>query len=151
MADVAMTTANVFRVLESTKQISAVAGEDLAAGDAVRYVPSSTGAGKVVKAQGDTAGNGRVIGIAARTAKSGYPVTVIMEGVVDGYALGDLNYGVDVWLSAATAGALATAAPATTGNAVVVVGKVHAVPQAGKAATYDKVLIVNIGAISVVA
>ncbi|HPT99074.1 MAG TPA: hypothetical protein PLU39_14500 [Armatimonadota bacterium] len=141
MADISLAAAGKMRLLESNRQSTCVAGEDLTAGDAVRLIPSGNGAGRVVKAQADTDANARVFGIATRSVKAGMPVTVLMEGVLDGYDFGTRDFGGTLFLSN-TAGRIADAA----GTVSKKLGYILAVPVTRVGQSYDRALYVQIDA-----
>ncbi|MCU7521595.1 MAG: hypothetical protein HF312_15355 [Ignavibacteria bacterium] len=138
MADISLTTATVFRIVESLRQFSAVAGEDLAAGDIVRIVAADAGAGCVVKADASAAGTADAKGIVLKKASSGMAVTVLCEGIVDGYDLTGQGYGVLLYLSD-TAGAFGDAAGTTS----VKIGYVMPVPNSIPGQAFDKMVYVN--------
>jgi len=113
------------------------AGVDLTAGQAVRYDPA-TGDWLLADATA-TAANNRVYGIVTRTAKAGEYVTAIQKGLLDGFDLSALSYGVSVFLSN-TSGAIADAAGTTT----LVLGKVVPVRSQTRGLPADKLFKVDI-------
>jgi hypothetical protein len=122
MADLTITDAQVAPVNE-TEYVARtyIAAADIAAGRAV-YV---TAAGKVDLARANATGTTQgLVGVATHAAKAGRPVEVLMQGSLAGMGIGGVAYGAPVYLSGATAGALADAANATTGQFNVPVGRV---------------------------
>lgn len=70
--------------------------------------------GKVAKARGNAVGTATVLGLAAIGAAAGDSVTVVMRGSMTGFS--GLTPGTALYLSSATAGELADAAPAGGGG-----------------------------------
>lgn len=138
MADLTLTAANVSPTNSEYDSRPYIAAVDVTPGQFV-YLNTS---GKLDLARANAAGTTRAKGMVMATAKAGQPVSVLWEGPVYGFSLSGLAYGAAVWLSAATAGALADAAPATTGQFVVPVGRVDCVTEAGSTPT--KVLMIDI-------
>lgn len=136
MADIALTTANTVRVVESVVQMTLPAAEAITAGQAVRLDTSS---GKFTKANGTAAGEARIYGIAAKTVAAGMPVTAVRKGVIDGYALSGLNYDAAVYLSD-TDGTLADG----NGTVTVAVGRVIPGTSELLADGYAKLLFVDL-------
>lgn len=138
MADLTLVAAGKLRIEESYEQFNAIAAEDLGIGQAVKYIPSSTGAGKVNKADATDATKGRAVGLVTAAVKAGHPVTVLKKGVVDGFDLSGLDYGASVFLSD-TPGALADAA----GTQNVKVGFVQAVAESNIGVAFNRLLAIN--------
>jgi len=136
-ANLALTTSGVVRVVESIKQITLPAGEAIAAGDAVRLDVST---GKITGANATGAAEARILGIATTTAAAGMPVTVLRNGVLDGFALGDLAYDAPVHLSD-TDKTLAD----TAGSTAAIVGRVIPAHAQATGAALDKLLLVELG------
>jgi hypothetical protein len=101
-------------------QLEGYAGADLAAGDAC-YIDPATG--DFLLADATAAGTAGAKGLAASNARAGQGVTLLFNGEMDGFDLSGLAFGDTVYLSE-TSGALADAAPATTGAVTVEVGTV---------------------------
>lgn len=80
-------------------QMTLPAAEALTAGNAVRIVPSSTGAGRWTKANASDLTEGRVWGIATRTVVAGEAVTAVRNGILDGFDVASLAYGDPLYLS----------------------------------------------------
>lgn len=138
MADLALVTANKINVgTLTTQQHSFIASSAITAGAPV-YIVAATG--KVAPSDGNGAGViATCFGIATRTVAAGEAVTVVRRGLLDGYDLSALNFGVKVYVSD-TVGLLADAAGTTS----IVVGIV--VPANGQAvgSTADKLLLVEL-------
>jgi hypothetical protein len=81
--------------------------------------------GRAGLARGNAVGTSKLLGIATGNAIAGQAFEALYHGRAFGYDLSGVNPGVTVYLSAATAGALADAAATGTGNVVVPVGTVH--------------------------
>jgi len=111
---------------------------DLTAGEAVIIDPTT---GKLAAARGTTAPLARIYGITLRAVKAGYGVTVIRKGILDGFDLSALSYGVAVYLSDTAGGILADAA----GTVSTVVGRVIPGTSTLLGTAYDKLLEVELG------
>lgn len=94
------------------------ASENLAAGDLVNLW-TDTGAIKVRKADAATSGK-EAVGFVLSAVTSGNDATVYFDGTITG--LSGLTPGAKYYLSAATAGAIVSTAPTTSGNIVQEVG-----------------------------
>lgn len=116
MADIAKSgTPSLASVLPPQSQTTSglLAGEAIAAGD-LCYIKSD---GKIWKSTGAAANAAaEVIGIAAQAASSGSPVTLFHD-VTFHYGAG-MTPGAKIYLSGATAGALADAASTGGSNAI---------------------------------
>jgi len=86
-----------------------IANVDLVSGVVVTLDATT---GKAVKA----AGTGAQYGVVLQDAKAGNPVTVMIRGVVDGWNVDALNYGVSVYAGAA--GVVDTAGTVAIGTVV---------------------------------
>lgn len=115
MANLALTTANRVRVVESLEQMTLPTAEAVTAGQAVRI---DTTTGKFTLANGSAAGEARIYGVATETKAAGLAVTAIRRGVLDGYVLTQA-YDAAIYLSD-TDGTLADSA----GTVSTVVGRV---------------------------
>ncbi len=139
MADLSMVSAGKLRLVGMPgEQLTLVASVNIAAGQAVRIVQSSTGAGKWALADASDYEGANAYGIATETVLAGFPLTAVRKGVVDGLDLSGLDYWADVYLSD-TAGALADAR-GTVGKRVGAVIPGLSVPNG---TAYDKVLLVD--------
>lgn len=96
MTDLALVTATKLRVVEPGIQLTGVAVEAIAIGDAVRL---DTATGKFTKSNGSSNAEGRFYGIALRAAAAGEALTAMHRGVVDGFDLSALAYDAPVYLS----------------------------------------------------
>ncbi len=115
-------TASEVALVRKVEAFEAVAGEDLTAGQLVRYDGST---GKVVKAAASSAANlGYRIGIALKSVKSGRAITVLAKGIITlGTApLSSVAWGAPIYASD-TAGSIATSA----GTVSKILGAVEAV------------------------
>lgn len=86
-----------------------IAGVDINAGQMVKLNATT---GKAILGIDDAL----AVGMAITKAKAGYPVTVIHQGVVEGFDLSSLNYGVSAF--AAAAGAIDSAGTNAIGRVV---------------------------------
>ncbi len=75
-------------------------------------------------ARGNAVGTSKLLGVATSDASTGYPVECLYFGRIAGFDVSGLDTGTAVFLSAATAGAIADTAPSGTGNVVVPIGTV---------------------------
>jgi hypothetical protein len=106
MADIAVTTAGRVHVVGIPEvQRTLNADEAILAGDAVRIIPSSTGAAKFTKANASgtltgviVSGEAQVYGIATRSVPAGQAVTAIRKGRMSGWTISQ-GYGAPVFLS----------------------------------------------------
>lgn len=139
MADVALTAANISPVNETQAEISTmIAAAAITKGQAV-YQDTN---GKANLARANNTGTVQTLrGVALNDAAAGRPVNVLEHGSVFGFTVSGLDGGDQIFLSAATAGALADEAPSTNGQFVVPVGEVRAIFEG---ATGTKVLHVDI-------
>lgn len=117
MADLALTTANRVEIVESIEQATLPAGEAITAGAPVRINTT----GQFVNGNGTTTTEAAVYGIATRTVAANEAVTAVKKGVLDGFALGSVDYNTSVYVSDTDAKLATTAAEATVD---VIVGKV---------------------------
>lgn len=122
MADLTVTAANL-RELDAVegRRIPMIADEAVAKGQAV-YRKTN---GRAGLARGNAVGTAKVVGIATSDAVAGGAFEALIWGRLVGYGLGAVNPGATVYLSSATAGALADAAASGTGNVVAALGTVH--------------------------
>jgi hypothetical protein len=122
MADIGVHRARV-RLQESieARLIPMMAGEEIEPGQAV-YRKAD---GRAGLARANAVGTAKVVGIARTAAKSGAAFEALYHGRLQGYELGGVAPGTTVYLSAATAGALADVAPGAAGQARVAIGTVH--------------------------
>lgn len=130
----AVISVSAARLVERIEAFTAIAGENLDAGQVVRFAAD----GRVVRASADTAVNAAAVGVAIASATPGRAVTVLRHGILDlGDALNGQAYGAQIYLSN-TAGALDTA----PGTVSVTVGQVIAQPASG--GTIQKLLRVHL-------
>lgn len=120
-------------------QMTLPAAEALTAGNAVRIVPSSTGAGKWTKANATDLTEGRVWGIVTRTVIAGETVTAVRNGILDGFDIAALDYGAPLYLSD-TDGTIAD----SYGTVDVLVGRVVPGTAVSLGTAYDRLLKVEI-------
>lgn len=108
---------NGARVVESNRQLTLIAGEDILPGSVVRV---DTATGKFVLANAATQAASRAYGIAAgsKVALSGFPITAVRVGVIAGFEV-DEAYDADIYLSDLP-GSIANSA----GTVSVVLGRV---------------------------
>lgn len=108
---------NGARVVESNRQMTLIAGEDILPGSVVRVEPTT---GKFVLASAATQAGSRAYGVAAgsKVALSGFPITAVRVGLLAGFEV-DEAFDADIYLSD-TPGAIAN----TTGTLSVVLGRV---------------------------
>lgn len=140
MADISLVTADQFRLASlPQEQHTLIASVDIDAGEVVRIIQSSTGAGKWAKADGTDYEKANAYGVAIESVLAGSPLTAVRRGLVDGYDLSNLNYNVNLYLSD-TAGALADA-PGTIEKRI---GFVVPVTTNSTGADFDKVLMVDV-------
>lgn len=134
MALIALITADRIEVVESNKQLTAVATEAITAGAPVRFHTN----GRFTNANGTDATEANLYGIATQTVAAGEALTAIRNGVLDGFTFSQA-YGAAIYLSD-TDGRLGDAA----GTVSLIVG--HIVP--GTATTTgtnpDKLLSVDL-------
>lgn len=132
MTAIALATAGFLRVVQSRKQLTGVAAENITIGQAVRL---DTTNGKFTLSKGTSSAEARFFGIALRTATAGEAMTALCEGIVDGYDLGALDYDAPVYLSD-TDGTLADGA----GTVEVQLGRVVPGQSTLLGQAYDKML-----------
>jgi len=94
MADIAVATAGVIRIVESIQQDTQPAGEAIVAGAPVRY--DSNGA--FVNGNGTTSTEAACYGVATRSVAAGEAVTAVRQGVLDGFTFSQA-YGARIYLS----------------------------------------------------
>lgn len=116
MAAVSLTTAGKLNIVRSDSQFTGTFAESCSVGQPVRLDAST---GKWTKANATDTTENRVIGILVSKDAAGAVGTVVRKGIVDGFALSSLNYGVSLYLSD-TDGTVADAAGTTS----VVLGRV---------------------------
>lgn len=143
MVAIALTTAGKLRVVRSESQFTGVAAEAITIGQAVRI---DTVTGKVTKSNGTGAAEARTLGIALKAAQAGEALSVLRKGILDGFALGALDYDAAVYLSD-TDGAIADAA----GTVSLAVGRVIAGFATTIGTAADKLLMVEFAAATVTA
>lgn len=137
MADIALVESGNVRVVRPVDEYAGVAGETIAAGALVRF---DTSTGRVFNGNGSSAAEARIIGVATKDAVIYQPVTVLRQGVMDGFVLDGLNFGVDLYASDTDA-TIGT----TAGTVSKIIGYVEAAWAGGKV-TADRVLYVNLPA-----
>ena len=133
MADLALKQTDVCRPATLTvDQITGVAGESLNAGAPV-YLKATDG--KFYHSDANGTGTTACYGVNLNKVAAGQAVTIVRVGLIAGYNLDGLNFGVSVFTSA-TAGAIADA----TSTGAIPIG--HVVPVFGNATlgTADKLL-----------
>lgn len=123
-------------ILESLKQHTLPAAEDIACGAAVRMDVDN---GRFTNANGSSAAEARIYGVAVRKVKAGEPVTAIRCGVVDGFDLSGLDYDQAIFLSN-TDGRLGDVA----GTVSVEIGRVMTVTSNTIGNPHDKVLFIDL-------
>jgi hypothetical protein len=96
MADIALTTAERIEIVESTKQMTAPAGEAITAGAPVRFDATTR---KFVNGNGTTATEAAIYGIATRTVIANEAVTAVKIGVLDGFNFDDQDAGDPIYVS----------------------------------------------------
>lgn len=138
MADVALITANRIHVVGiPEKQLPAVAGEALTAGELCRFDT----AGLAVNADGSGAGTADVVGMAQKGVAAGMPVTLLRRAVIDGFNLDGLAFGAYLYLSDTDdVGAIGDAA----GTVSVKVGRVIPAYGSDPGVAPDKLLLLEI-------
>lgn len=119
MADVTV-TASKLRIMESieARTTTHFAASAITKGQAC-FVKTN---GDAELGKADAVATGPAVGIATHDAAAGEPVTLLHYGRLAGYTLG--NPGALVYLSKATAGALADAAPTGTDAFVQPIGRI---------------------------
>lgn len=122
MADITVTAAELrpIEVIEA-RLIPMIAGDAVTKGQVVYR--KSTGLAGVAK--GDAVGTSKVVGIATTSAAAGTAFEALYHGRLAGYGLASVDAGKTVYLSAATAGALADTATTGATNVLVAIGTVH--------------------------
>lgn len=128
MADLTVTTARL-REGEAVlgRRLVVVADEAISRGQAV-YQKTN---GRAAKARANAVGTAKLLGIATSDAGIGQTFEALFEGILFGYDLSSVNPGVTLYLSAATAGALADTKTTGTGNIVAPVGIVRTMTDVG--------------------
>lgn len=137
MADLTSTAAQLAPTGHDCVMKPYTAAVDLTAGQWV-YLNSS---GKLALARANGVSTSYVLGVVSRTVKAGQTVSVIRKGRVAGIDVSGMAYNANVFLSAATAGAIADAAASGTGNVVVPIGRVDCI---NEGPTPVKVLYVDV-------
>jgi hypothetical protein len=131
MADVALTAAQIAPVNETQAEISTMIAAAAITKGQVVYQDTN---GKANLARANATGTVQTVrGIALNDAAAGRPVNVLEHGSVYGFTVSGLNGGVQVFVSAATAGALADTAPVTSTQFVVPIGEVRGIFEGGVA------------------
>lgn len=122
MADVTVTAARL-RIQENqeARLIPMIAGEAITRGQVLYR--NTDGTARLARA--NAVGTSKVVGVATKNAAAGAPVSALYHGRLAGFDLGSINPGTTLYLSAATAGAVADTAPSGTGNVVAAIGTVH--------------------------
>lgn len=124
MADLAIqTTGAQLRLLEviECRLIPVIADEAITKGQVV-YRKTN---GRAGLARGNAVGTAKVLGVATTSVAAGRPFEALHYGRFAGADLSAVNPGTTLYLSSATAGAIADAAPTGTGNVAVPIGSVH--------------------------
>jgi predicted RecA/RadA family phage recombinase len=128
MADIGVTAGRVrLQDVIEARLIPMLAGEEIAEGQAVYRMAD----GRAGLARGNAVGTAKVVGIARRGARAGTAFEALYHGRLQGFELDAITAGATVYLSAATAGALADTAPGTAGQVRVAVGTVHVMTDVG--------------------
>lgn len=130
MANIALTTADRVRVVESIEQMTLVAAEAITAGMPVRIDT----AGKFTAANDTTTTENRIYGIATETKAAGLAVTAIRRGVMDGWTFSQA-FDAIIYLSD-TDGRLGD----TAGTVSTIVGRVIPGTATTLGTAYDKML-----------
>lgn len=130
MANIAVATAGVIRVVESIQQDTQTAVEAILAGAPVRYDTD----GKFTNGNGTSASEAACYGVATKSVAAGEAVTAVRQGVLDGYTFSQA-YGARIYLSD-TDGTLGD----TAGTVSVLVGRVIPGRATALGAAADKLL-----------
>jgi hypothetical protein len=145
MADIAVTTAGRVHVVGiPLVQRTLNANEAILAGDAVRIIPSSTGAAQFTKAKGTgtagtpPTGEAAIYGIATRSVSAGQALTAIRQGKMSGWTFGGAYFD-PVFLSD-TDGRIGT----TAGTVSVQIGRIVPATANVRPDAEDKILEINI-------
>jgi ribosomal protein L18 len=142
MADLTATAAQVAPVNETQPIITTMVSAAAVTAGQLVY---ETTAGKGNLARANATGTVQTLrGIALQSVAANRPFNVLEKGSVYGFDLSGLNPGAAVFASAATAGALADAAPSTSGQFVAAVATVRGIPEGPNGATIVKVLYVDV-------
>jgi hypothetical protein len=122
MADLTVTAARL-RKMEAieARLIPMIADEAINKGQVV-YRKANGNAGL---ARGNAVGTSKVVGVATTSVLAGVAFEALHYGRLAGYDLSGVDPGETMYLSAATAGAIADTAPSTAGQVVVPIGTVH--------------------------
>ena len=122
MADLTVTAAEL-RLLEviEARLIPMIADEAITKGQVV-YRKST---GRAGLARGNAVGTSKVVGVATTSVPSGTAFDALYHGRLVGYDLSGMDPGETVYLSAATAGAIADTATTGSTNVLVALGTVH--------------------------
>lgn len=141
MADLSLTASQIGVVNETQAEISTmIAAAAVTRGQAVYETTSN----KANLARANATGTAQTFrGIALQDAAADRPFNVLEHGSVYGYDLSGMTNG-QVFLSAATAGALADTAPSTSGQFVVPVGSVRSIAEGPNGGTMTKVLHIDV-------
>lgn len=139
MADITVTAGSVSTSrVEQCQLAPKTAAVALTWGQSVYY--DTNGKANLAIANGTAPAN-QPDGICMNDVAAGGAARILEEGWANGFDLSGLSYGADVYLSAVTAGALATAAPANGLGSTIKVGRVDCANTAG--GTFEKILRVN--------
>jgi predicted RecA/RadA family phage recombinase len=133
--EIALKTADKVEVIQSYVQITGVALEAITAGAPVRIDPT---AGTIRNGNGSDMTEGKIFGIATRTAAAGEAITVLRRGIMDGFDLSALNYGVTIYASDTDARISGTA-----GTKAVTIGYVVPGHAQSLGSSPDKLLMVD--------
>lgn len=106
MANLALVTTGVVRIVESIEQEDQPLAESCAVGDAVRI---DTSAGTYTKSNGSSSGEARFWGMLVNVDGAGKVGTALRRGYVDGFDLSGMAFDADIYLSD-TDGEFATSA-----------------------------------------
>lgn len=122
MADLTVTAAQL-RIMESieARLIPMIADEAIDKGEVV-YRKAT---GRAGLARGNAVGTSKVVGIATTDVAAGTAFEALYHGRLAGYGLGSVDAGSTVYLSAATAGAVADTETTGATNVKVPLGTVH--------------------------
>lgn len=139
MADVALTASLISPVNETQAEISTMIAAAAITKGQVVYQDTN---GKANLARANATGTVQTVrGIALNDAAAGRPVNVLEHGSVYGFTVASLNGGLQIFVSAGTAGVLVDAAPSTSTQFVVPIGEVRSIFEG---ATGVKVLHVDV-------
>lgn len=137
MTNLALVAADTVHVVESFEQMTLPAGEAIEAGAPVR-IDATTG--KFVNGNATTAAEAAIYGIALHSVAANEALTALRHGVLDGFEISALSYGVPIYLSDTDA----TLAD-SIGTVPVLAGMVIPGTATTLGTAYDRLLLVDFG------